>query len=222
MRDHHFAYFIEKFGEATRSAAVPASVIAFWENKLPSKLLAYWREEGWASYANGRLWTVNPDEYEDIKECWLEDTPFKVLDKFHVIARSAFGSLYLCGERTGRSVTISCMNSEILALKSDLKPKNQEDKNLSIQSFFGSRKPKDFDVADSSGRSMFDQAMSKFGALESDEMYGFEPALILGGSVVPSNISRVKLDSHLHMLRMLGDPGLPFSAFTFDELVRSK
>lgn len=62
-------------------------------------LLSIWRDEGWAGYGNGRFWLVNPDEYEHIKDAWLEETPLANLDTFHVIARSAFGDLYLCGEK---------------------------------------------------------------------------------------------------------------------------
>ncbi|VVN92607.1 GAD-like domain-containing protein [Pseudomonas fluorescens] len=220
MRDPHFAYFIEKFGEATHRTPVPEASLAQWIDKLPPILLTCWREEGWAGYANGRLWTVNPDDYEDIKDAWLEETPLATLDNFHVIARGAFGDLYLCGERTGRSVTIVCLHNEILALKNNLKPSALHEQDLSIQSFFGSREPDDLDYPDANGKLLFDRAVKKYGPLAPDEMYGFEPALVLGGTAKLENLRRLKLDPHLHILRQFDSPTLPFSGVDVDKLMK--
>lgn len=191
-----------------------------WSNKLPPILLTYWREEGWATYANGLLWIVNPDDYEYIKNIWLEDTPLATFDNFHVIARSAFGDLYLCGERTGRSVTIACPNNEILALKNKLKTKPLHDQDFSIKSFFACRDPEDFDYYDINGKLLFERAVEKYGPLEPDEMYGFEPALVMGGHPTLDNLRRLKLNPHLHILREFGSPTLPFSNIDFDKLMK--
>ena len=220
MKDPHFEYFIEKFGEATYRMPVPEITLAQWADKLPPILLTYWREEGWAGYANGRVWTVNPDEYEDIKDAWLEETSFANIDKFHVIARDAFGDLYLCGETTGASVTITCVHNEILALKNQLKPKSLPDLDPSIQALFGSAKLEDFDYKDTKGKYLFDRAMKKYGPLKPDEMYGFEPALVMGGDATLDNLRRVKLDPYLHILRQFDNPELPLSQLDFDTLVK--
>lgn len=219
MRDEHFAEFIECFGEATHHTSVPESSVAKWENRLPPVLIEYWRNEGWAGYANGLLWTVNPDDFEDLKNAWLENTPLESFDDFHVIARSAFGNLYLCGERTGRSVTITCNQNEILALKNRLKPKTREAQNLTVQSLFGSSDPEDFDMPDSNGKLLFNRALKSCGALQPDELYGFEPALVLGGTPTLKNLRRLKLDQHLLILRNFEKPTLPFSDIDIEDLI---
>ena len=220
MRDPHFEYFIEKFGEATYSMPVSEATLAQWTGKLPPILMTYWREEGWAGYANGRVWTVNPDEYEDIKDAWLEGTPLVNIDNFHVIARDAFGDLYLCGETTGASVTITCIHNEILALKNQLNPKPLPDHDPSIQALFGSAKLEDFDYPDANGKLLFERAIKKYGPLEPDEMYGFEPALVVGGSATLDNLRRLKLDPHFYILRQFDSPTLPFSNIDFDKLTK--
>ncbi len=219
-RDPSFALFIKTFGEANFRTSPHEGSFARWSNKLPPILLTYWQKEGWASYANGLLWTVDPDDYEHIKNIWLEDTPLARVDTFHVIARSAFGNLYLCGERTGRSVTIACPNNEILALKNKLRTKPLHDQDFSIQSFFGSRDPEDFDYEDINGELLFERAVKKYGPLEPDEMYGFEPALVMGGHPTLDNLRRLKLNPHLHILRQFGSPILPFSNVDLDKLMK--
>lgn len=207
-------------GEASDRTPVPEDSLTLWENKLPPILLTYWQNEGWATYANGLLWIVNPDDYEYIKDIWLEDTPLAGIDNFHVIARSAFGNLYLCGERTGRSVTIACPNNEILALKSKLKAKPLHDQDFSIRAFFACSDPEDFDYVDIDGEPLFERAAEKYGPLEPDEMYGFEPALVMGGSPTLNKLRRLKLDPHLHFLRECDSPFFPFSNIDFDKLMR--
>ncbi|MEX6038422.1 GAD-like domain-containing protein [Providencia hangzhouensis] len=43
------------------------------EEKLPELLLTYWHNEGWSSYYNGLFTIVDPDDYEDIVDEWLEN-----------------------------------------------------------------------------------------------------------------------------------------------------
>ncbi|MDH4557417.1 DUF1851 domain-containing protein [Pseudomonas sp. BN417] len=220
MRDSHFDLFIENMGEANFRTDISEAIIAAWSSKLPPVLLDVWRQEGWACYGHGRFWTVNPSEYEHIKDAWLEGTPLATLDTFHVIARSAFGDLYLCGEKTGASTTIISLHNEILAQKNRLKAKSLEDQDTSIQALFGVSDPEDFDFTDTNGKLLFDRAMKKYGPLAPDEMYGFEPALVLGGSPTLENLRRLKLDPHLLILRNFDTPTLPFSGVDLEKLMK--
>ncbi|WP_322403611.1 GAD-like domain-containing protein [Massilia luteola] len=219
MRDEDFEVFIDEFGEATHRFEVPASSIEKWRDKLPDQLLTYWKNEGWCGYANGLFWTVDPDEYEDLIDEWLEDTKLEEIDSFHVIARSAFGDLYACGENTGRSVTIACPLNNIIAFKNKLKPKPKDDLDLSIRAFFSLSEPKDFDLKDENSQPLFKRASEKLGQLAPDEMYGFEPALVLGGKIRLENLFKVKTDVHLTILRQLASPALPFSNVDIDNLL---
>lgn len=220
MRGEDFQYFISKFGEATKSVEVPATSIENWRGKLPEQLLKYWKEEGWCEYANGLFCTVDTNEYEDLIDEWLEGTKLEQLDAFHVIARSAFGDLYACGEKTGRSVMIACSIHMISALPNELKSKTQDDLNLSIRSFFAFSKPVRFDMQDKNGQPLFERAVVKLGPLEPDEIYGFEPAIVLGGKIQLENLVKVKTDVHLTILRQLAAPTLPFSNIDLDKLIR--
>lgn len=219
MRDGDYEYFISKFGEATTRRDVPTSSIDTWRGRLPDKLLTYWQNEGWCGYQNGLFWTVDPSDYEDLVGEWLEGTPFTRIDKFHVFARSAFGDLYLCGESSGSSVTVNCMFSGIIALNSDLRPKSAADRDVSIQSFLIMSKPSDYDENDADDSPLFSRALAKLGPLAEDEMYGFEPALVAGGTNDIAHLRKVKLDQHLTILRQLAAPSIPFANVDVEKLI---
>ncbi|WP_198116527.1 GAD-like domain-containing protein [Massilia rhizosphaerae] len=219
MRDEDFEYFVSKFGEATNQVSVPVETIEKWRTKLPDQLLTYWQEEGWGSYANGLFWIVNPDDYEDLVDEWLEDTLLEQIDAFHVVGRTAFGNLYVCGEHSGVNMTISGPLNAIFALPKDLKPKSKEDQDWSVKSFIG-LSISECDLKDESGTPLFEQALAKLGPLAADEMYGFEPAIVLGGKMRLENLVKLKLDVHLTILRQLASPTLPFSNTDIEKLLK--
>jgi len=219
MRDEDFELFISEFGEATYRSPATEEAIRKWRGKLPDQLLTYWQEEGWCGYANGLFWTVDPDEYEDLVDEWLADTPIEQIDSFHAIARSAFGTLYLWGEKTGDSVSIACSINSIIALGSNLK-RTVDDPDFYTRTFFSNKSPSRCDIKDESGIPLFQRAIAKFGPLEPDEIYGFEPAIALGGNMRLENLTKLKLDVHLTILRQLASPTLPFSDIDIDKLLK--
>lgn len=218
MRDEDFEYFISKFGEATNRVDVPSEAIVKWRGKLPDQLLTYWQEEGWCGYANGLFWIVNPDDYEDLVDEWLEDTSLEQIDAFHVIGRTAFGKLYVCGELTGMSMTINCPINAIFALPKELKSKSKKDQDWSVRSFLGLSR-NECDLKDESGVVLFDQAVAKSGPLAAGEVYGFEPAIVLGGKMTIENIVKLDLDVHLTILRQLAPPRVPLANVDIDKLL---
>lgn len=220
MRDEDFEVFIDEFGEASQRTVVPATSLDAWQGKLPDQLLKYWKEEGWCSYANGLFWTVDPAQYEDLVDEWLHDTFLEQIDVFHVIARSAFGELFLWGRRTGGSVTISCATNSIICLPSNLK-RELDDPDFYVKTFFSNKSLDRCDLDDESGQPLFRRALAKLGPLEADEVYGFEPALVLGGKMRLENLFKLKLDVHLTILRQLASPTLPFSNADIDKIISS-
>jgi hypothetical protein len=219
MRDEDFKYFVTNFGEATYRVATPPTSIEKWRGRLPDRLLTYWTDEGWSGYANGLFWFVNPDDYEDLVDEWLDGTRLDEVDAFHAIARTAFGELFLFGESTGRSVKISCSTQAVFVR--DLTRKTLQKLDLSLRAFIGMGKDA-CDLKDESGLPLFDRALGSLGALAPDEMYGFEPAVVLGGKMLLENLRKVKLDQHLTILRQLAPPAMPFSNIDVDKLLAKK
>lgn len=206
IRDEYFANFVSKFGEATSTVTVPNSSIKKWREALPSQLLHYWETEGWNTYHHGLISIVYPDDYENIIDIWLKDTFLKERDSYHVIARSGFGSLYVCGEKIGRNIIVDCYNHSIYFSKNNSSLKSTDELNLDIKVFFGISKFKRFDLEYQDGKYLFELATRKCGQLNSDEIFGFEPALILGGRADISHVIKVNIQAHLTLLREFAQP----------------
>jgi hypothetical protein len=211
MRDKLFSFFISQFGEATSQVTVPDESLAKFRGVLPDQLLAYWKSEGWCGYRDGLFWTVNPDDYADVLDMWLEDTPFEEIDSYHVIARTSFGKLFAWGEKTGPSLTVSCPIHSLIALEKDLK-KPLANPNHEISMFFAGTTPGECDLKDEDKKPMFERTLAKLGPLQTEEMYGFEPALVAGGRMDVGHLRKVNADVHLTILRQLAPPRIPFGA----------
>lgn len=92
-----FSIFLETFNDPIGHQPVPPASLDHYQGKLPNQLLTYWQDHGWCGYGGGLFWMVNPQEYEDVVAYWLAGTHFETQDTYHLIARSAFGELYLWG-----------------------------------------------------------------------------------------------------------------------------
>lgn len=197
MKDEIFARFLQKNGKITSRQEVPPSSVERYKGKLPDLLLGYWLEHGWFGCGEGLFWVVNPQEYEGVVAAWLSGTALEGRDTYHLVARSAFGDLYLYGERTGFSLSIDAPVSRYSLIDDAVV---FEDRDLNTQNFLllMDEEYNDFD-------GLFKSAKKKLGAPSADEMYGFVPALGLGGRTEVESIEKVKCVEHLVFLSQLAD-----------------
>jgi hypothetical protein len=194
--DEIFSIFLETFGGPIDRQEVPVSSIERYRGKLPNQLLEYWAEHGWCGYGDGIFWIVNPQEYEGVVASWLEGTKFETFDTYHLIARSAFGDLYLWGEKTGFSLKITSVLSRVVI--KDFEFFTSEEMDRELQGFLLSRNVDSNDYGD-----MFKPAKKKLGTLRHDEMYGFVPALMFGGLDTLDHLEKVKAVEHLILLSQI-------------------
>jgi hypothetical protein len=193
--DKVFSRFIEKFGGAIDRREVPLSSIDRYRGKLPNQLLEYWSEHGWSGYGDGIFWIVNPQEYEGVVASWIEGTKLKEKDNYHLIARSAFGDLYLWGEKTGSSLQITSVLSRFIFDNYEI---TNEQMDRELQDFLLS-----MDVDTNDYGDLFKPAKKKLGPLRHDEMYGFVPALMLAGPDTLDHLEKVKAVEHLTLLSQI-------------------
>ena len=56
---------------------------------------------------------------------------------------------------------------------------------------------------------------------EPHEIYGFEPAIVLGGKIRLENVVKVNANVHLTILRQFAEPSLPLSGIDIEKLLDS-
>ena len=195
--DKVFPRFVEKFGGAIDRREVPLSSIDRYQGKLPKLLLEYWADHGWCGYGDGIFWIVNPQEYEGVVASWIEGTKLQERDTYHLIARSAFGDLYLFGEKTGFSLKISSVLSRYVINNLDFRT---EEMDRHLQGFLLTREVDANNYGD-----LFKPAKKKLGPLRHDEIYGFVPALMFGGPDTLDHLEKVKAVEHLTLLSQIAE-----------------
>jgi hypothetical protein len=196
MSDAYFERFLARFSPQDAQREVPASTFKRYSGRLPAQLLCYWRDFGWGRYGDGLFWIVNPQEYESALHDWLRGTWFEGKDIFHVIAVSAFGEMWIWGEVFGYSINLSSQESQAIALHDFKAPvANLESQ---VGHFFATRKPQNLDFYD-----FFKESSDKLGQLCQGQMYGFVPALALGGMREIKNIEKVSAIEYLTLLAEL-------------------
>lgn len=207
MVDKNYEYFYrdEGFGPSMDQRAVDDSKLRRYESKLPSRLLEYWREYGFAGYGEGLFWMTDPDEYALVLEQWIKGTPFDGTDKYHVIGRTAFGKLFIWGEKTGPCMKILPAWAMIFP-RSTPTPIAPEEADFLIATWLSGMDKENLDEMDENEDPLFKRALRTLGKLEVDEIYGFVPALSIGGAARLDHLRRVKAIEHLTLLAHLGPP----------------
>lgn len=190
------------FGPINDTTCVPEAAVRYYEYRLPRKLIEYWRYWGWAGFADGLFWLVNPAEYEDVVALWLAGSPFERRDRYHVIARSAFGELFLWGEKTADSLTIQTLFGQIFPAdrSDDIGNGSAQSMNTLIQEFMATLCRSNLDILDTHDRPLFSPLRERLGILRPDEMYGRAPSFIEHAPYRIEHFARVHAVTHMAQL----------------------
>jgi hypothetical protein len=202
--EEYYVCLIEEVGPEIHRREAPLSSIEKYTGLLPRQLLLHWHRYGWSGYGNGIFWCVNPAEYEATMRSWLLESGIQNPDTYHVIARGAFGDIYMWQQGTGSWLTVNAVYARYMRTTRHIPTERFDDE---VQIFFAS-----FDHASNDFEDLFEKALTALGPLEPDEMYGFVPAIALGGPVDLKHLQKVKTIEHLTFLSQLApltDWGFP-------------
>lgn len=201
--DEELEYFLENFGPAVD--AVPASQLFFetYADFFPENYINFVRELGFSGFSDGVLWCTDPMEYKPVTDAWLDRCPLYRFDEYVVFARTAFGGLYLWGKNSGNNIKINTLDA--IVTTSPSRKIIAQHADLVIGSFFANLKIANCDFEDIDEKKLFARACKKLGNVNKDEMYGFEPALSIGGLPELSNLEKVDIIPHLVLLAQLSD-----------------
>ncbi len=175
----------EKFGEISRQS------IELFEKRSPAEslvdmLVDFWNEYGEGRFSNGLLLICDPVKYQYILNFFFPEK------KFYPIAFASFGRIFFTDfidlyyfTPVYGWYTLRKLNYELLF-----------EVSLESQEFLD-------DVLD---RPFHNEAIEKLGKLEPGEIFGFEPAIALGGNDEDiSNVKKLQMDVHLAFLAQLVD-----------------
>ncbi|MDH2434376.1 GAD-like domain-containing protein [Pokkaliibacter sp. MBI-7] len=199
-------YFLYEFGTPTSSKSVPSTIIEKYRTRLPAALIEFWNTYGLCSFNNGLLWFVNPDDYEEQLESWIGDTPIMEFDAFHVIARNAFGELYLWGKKSGYSYEIAAPMGWLVQKKGHEGVIASKGEDAAFGQFLAcSLSKKIIGMKSTNNTPLFDECIQRFGPLKEDECFGFVPALFAGGENTIDHIQKLNIFTHLSILAQMAD-----------------
>lgn len=207
MLDDDFEYFYQRagFGPCLDAVSPSQHQIESYRRKLPSKLLSYWDTYGFAGYGQGLFWITDPDEYAEVLNAWIYGTRFYRQDEYSVVGRTAFGRLMVWGKRTGFSLNIHCPLGMIFPHEDSIEMSDEE-ADFQVETWLSGMQKSMLDLPDVDERPLFERCLSLLGPLGREEMYGFVPALAMGGSKRLDRLQRVNAVEHLMFLAQLTEP----------------
>jgi hypothetical protein len=197
-----FAYMLKKLGEPRFAAKITPDEAGRYRGRVPEALIRFWSEHGRGAFLDGLYWICDPAPFDALIALIFEgDAEFDPTE-MTVVAHTAFGSLKLW-HRKRRSVLVDLLTSTVF------NPTERSWHDARTSAPFS----EDFSVSNLVGitgseyladeRDLLAAAIARDGPLAPGEIYGFFPALQLGGAYVAENLRRVKAPEHFAILAQL-------------------
>ena len=185
----------------------------------PVDMQDYWQRFGFSVFGHGWFQFVNPETYAPTLDSWLEGTELAEKDSYIAVTRSAFGDINVWGQKTGHAFTITVLTDSIELRRnndaSDIEKGHSDRRAESLMWSMKTPRVKKTQTPPLSTR-LFLAAQKRLGPLGSDQIYGFVPALPLGGQIDSENLQIVSAPEHLSMLAELSARPV----LGFDDLVK--
>lgn len=166
-------------------------ILDWYKDKLPVELLEFWKEYGFGNYGNGIIKVVEPSQYMDSFYEWIGKEDFTKLP----ILVTGFGDIFYYRNLTE--------NEEDICLL-DIHNRNISVCDYSLESFFKNYITNPEIAKELLKPQLFDVANKDLGSLTSDEIYFFNPALIMGGSHEAEHLDKGIGSVHQSLLFQLG------------------
>jgi hypothetical protein len=197
-----FAHMVQTLGEPEHASKIGPDEAARYANRVPPALVQFWVEHGRGAYFDGLYWICDPAPFDEVLELIFEGDPEFSASDMTVVAHSAFGALKVW-HRQRRKVNVSLLQSSVFNPPAsswhDAHTGQAFSEAFSVSTFVSTGRW-EFDHED---RDLLAAAAARYGALEPGEVYGFFPALQLGGSYAVENLKRVKAPEHFAILAQL-------------------
>jgi len=204
--------FKKEMGLPDRNIKSDINIIYKYQGILPDELLLYWKEYGFSSFKDGLFWLTNPDDYIELVRDYLKDTPFEDRENLYVVARTAFGELYIWETSKGGIIELKSF-SNMIFFSADNSRINltKEEENFEMVSYLGVKDPEYLDEEDGNDQPLFERALKKLGKVEANEMYGYKLSHFLGGKESITNLTQMDLFNHYEIQKQFKEPVISVS-----------
>ncbi len=198
MLSKNFAHLMKKYGAFEPVEHVSAADVEPYRGKLPESLLTLWVECGRGAWLGGKFQFCDPARYRSVLDLVFgADPDFSSRDCLPY-GFTAFGELLVWSQRH-QVVKIDLRVGSVAAPKMNSKNPAPDDLVISI-STLPMLDDAQGDMVDNNNKPLFDRAVAKLGRLTLGEVYGFVPALTLGGVAKLENLKRVSALEHFFIL----------------------
>ena len=157
---------------------VPQEIIAEYDKKIPQDMIDLLREYGYGSFFHDYIKVINPHDYEDVVRESYFDGEYAI-----PIMATAFGDMILYNTKEQILVILLYRYKDLEVLGSYFF------RNLASQAYLDSKIK----------NKKYDKALEKYGSIEYDECFGYEPLLGMGGKESIKNIHKVKIKEYINL-----------------------
>lgn len=183
--------FLNLYPPSSALQAPSADLLQRMQGVLPEEILNFWQMYGFGSYGNGIIKVVNPDDYQETFDKWVDSDAVQI-----PLFVTAFGNVIYYGKESPQEEKISVLDihhgkNGILA--------------TSIDEFFGSFIQNKEVMNNILYSSLYEQAVNEKGTLGEFEIFYFVPALILAGDMDIGCIDKGDGRIHQDVLLRIGE-----------------
>lgn len=137
---------------------------------------------------------VDPAQYDAVLDAFLEGSPLRGKDDFHVYAISPFGQMLICGERTGVLLTLEPHEGHQCAPAAATLPTSSIDRNRRLHDFLLTLDDPELDVLTEDEEPMFWRVREMLGPLGDGEIYTSTESVSEHGWRLGTLVKRKALD----------------------------
>jgi hypothetical protein len=204
-----FKEILQEDGPIEKVVRPDHATIKAYRGKLPDYLLQFWADHGWCSWSNGQYWLCDPALARPVLDYVFRGDPDLDPDRMIAYGYTAFGDIDIWyGDATIR------LNLPMNKVRVEPREFDEEHQRYWTDEIIVGMRLSGRVAAvmapweDENLKNMMPQALERLGRLEWGEIYGFVPALSLGGRNTVDHLRKMPLVEHLVFLAAMEPPTL--------------
>lgn len=190
--------FVEEIAYLEEKAR-PVSLRKFdptpYQDRVPNSLDYLWRKFGVSNWAENSFQLVDPATYTSVMQDLLKGNRFIQADDVVPYSITAFGYMRIWHRKFGH-ININFPKSQIFFSKKPIEELTGRFREINLTVTIPEQIVGDH-------YDLLSACVAKFGPIKEAEIYGFVPALALGGVADIKNVEKLRAPEHLSLLSQL-------------------